>query len=62
MPIGKPSAAVKPIVLATLRPPEIAHMLDPLPRCSTMHLPAAARASSAGSTLATYSYDRPWKP
>ena len=45
VPIGSPSAAVNPIVLATLRPPCIAHMLAPLPRCSTTVLPAAARAS-----------------
>ncbi len=45
VPIGRPSAAVNPIVLATLRPPAIAHMLEPLPRCSTTTLPAAARAS-----------------
>ena len=35
VPIGRPSTAVKPIVLATLRPPTIAHMLLPLPRCAT---------------------------
>ena len=39
MPIGRPSTAVKPIVLATLRPLVIAHMLEPLPRCSTTTLP-----------------------
>ena len=42
MPIGRPSTAVKPIVLATLRPPTIAHMLLPLPRCATTVRPAAA--------------------
>ena len=45
VPIGRPSTAVKPIVLATLRPFVIAHMLEPLPRCSTTTLPAAAFAS-----------------
>ncbi len=62
VPIGRPSTAVKPIVVATLCPPEIAHMLAPLPRWKTTVRPEAARASSAGSTEATYSYDRPWNP
>ena len=55
VPIGSPSTAVKPIVLATLRPPSSAHMLEPLPRWHTMVLPAAARASCSGSAEATYS-------
>ena len=59
MPIGSPSAAVKPIVLATLRPPAIAHMLAPLPRWRTTVLPRAARSSCCGSTLAMYSYESP---
>ena len=42
VPIASPSTAVKPIVVATLRPASIAHMLEPLPRCSTMVLAAAA--------------------
>ena len=62
VPIGRPSTAVKPMVLATLLPPSIAHMLAPLPRCSTTVRPAAAVASYCGSTEAMYSYDRPWKP
>ena len=52
MPIGRPSTAVKPIVLATLRPPAIAHMLAPLPRCSTTVLPRGrASRRCCGSTL-----------
>ena len=62
VPIGRPSTAVKPIVLAMLRHADIPHMLEPLPRCSTTVLPAAAFGSTCGSTLAMYSYDRPWKP
>ena len=49
VPIASPSAGVKPIVVATLRPASIAHMLAPLPRCSTIVLAAAALASSRGS-------------
>ena len=45
VPIGNPSTAVKPMVLATLAPALTAHMLAPLPRCSTTVRPAAARAS-----------------
>ena len=35
VPMGRPSKAVNPIVLVTLRPASSAHMLAPLPRCST---------------------------
>ena len=63
VPIGSPSRAVKPIVLATLAPPGAAHMLAPLPRCSDDRLAPAPRASSnCGSTEAMYSYESPWKP
>ena len=55
VPIGKPSTAVKPIVLATLRPAASAHMLAPLPRCSTTVRPFAATGSSCGSFEAMYS-------
>ena len=60
--MGKPSTAVKPIVLAMLFPAWIAHMLDPLPRCNTTVRPAAAFVSNFGRTDAMYSYERPWKP
>jgi hypothetical protein len=43
VPIGRPSTAVKPIVLATLRPADSAHMLAPLPRCSTTVRPRRPR-------------------
>ena len=46
VPMGRPSTAVKPIVLVMLRPDSIAHMLAPLPRCSTTVRPAAAFASN----------------
>ena len=62
VPIGSPSAAVNPIVVAMLRPASMAHMLDPLPRCSTIVLAEAAFASMRGSSEAMYSYDRPWNP
>jgi hypothetical protein len=62
VPIGNPSTAVKPMVVATLRPASIAHMLEPLPRWNTTVRPAAARSSSAGSREAMYSYERPWNP
>ena len=55
VPIGRPSTAVKPIVLATLRPPTMAHMLLPLPRWATTVRPDAAFASNCASTLAMYS-------
>ena len=55
VPIGRPSTAVNPIVLAMLLPPSMAHMLEPLPRWHTTTLPPAARASTEGSTEATYS-------
>jgi hypothetical protein len=55
VPIGNPSTAVKPIVLAMLLPARIAHRLAPLPRCSTMLRPAAARGSTSGRTEAMYS-------
>ena len=53
---------MKPIVLATLRPPASAHMLAPLPRWSTTVLPAAARVVVPRQRLAMYSYESPWKP
>ena len=62
VPIGSPSRAVNPIVLATLAPAWSAHMLEPLPRWRTTVLPRAARSSNCGSTEAMYSYEIPWKP
>jgi acetate kinase len=41
--MGSPSTAVKPIVLATLRPADIAHMLAPLPRCAASTFAAASK-------------------
>src|SRR5215475_8061832 len=48
VPIGRPSSAVKPIVLSTLRPPESAHIEAPLPRCAT----TTRRLAIAGATHA----------
>ena len=59
-PVGK--LLGEAIVLATLRPFAIAHIDDPLPRCSTTVRPAAAFASTAGSAPAMDSYDSPWNP
>ena len=59
VPIGRPSTAVKPIVLATLRPANRAHMLAPLPRCRTTVRPAAACGSIDSNRDAMYSYDKP---
>ena len=55
VPIGSPSAGENPIVVATLRPASIAHMLDPFPRCSTIVFAAAAFASTRGNSAAMYS-------
>src|SRR6266478_5306479 len=49
VPIGSPSAGVKLIVVAMLRPASMAHMLDPLPRCSTIAL--AVFASKRGGNV-----------
>ena len=59
VPIMMPSTAVKPMLVSRDRPSCSAHMLAPLPRCSTIVRPAAARAECCGSTEAMYSYDRP---
>ena len=48
VPMGRPSTAVKPIVVATLRPRAIAHMLAPLPRCATISLPSAHSGAMRG--------------
>ncbi|MNV77089.1 hypothetical protein D3C71_1704840 [compost metagenome] len=55
VPIGKPSTAVNPMVLATLRPYTSAHMLLPFPRCAMMARPDAAFGSNCASTPAMYS-------
>ena len=55
----RPSSAVNPKLLSTLRPPIIAHRLAPLPRCATMTRPLAISGATRGSTEAMYSYDRP---
>ncbi len=55
VPIGRPSTAVKPIVLAMLRPPCIAHMLAPLPRCAATTRAPASAGSHSGSVAAMYS-------
>ena len=58
--IGRPSSAVKPMVVATLRRLRIAHRLAPLPRCATTTRAfAASTPATPGRTLAMYSYERP---
>jgi hypothetical protein len=53
--LALPSMGLKSIVLVTLLPAAIAHMLEPLPRCSTTVLPSAARGARSGKTEAMYS-------
>ena len=53
----RPSAGVKLIVLAILRPASSAHMLAPLPRWSTTVLPCAAPAPTS-STMPMNSWPR----
>jgi hypothetical protein len=53
--MGKPSSAVKPMVLSTLFPALIAHMEAPLPRWATTTRPFAMSGASFGIWLAMYS-------
>ncbi len=62
VPISRPSRAVNPIELPTLRPARMAHMLAPLPRWATTTRPPAIAGATAGRAPAMYSYDSPWKP
>ena len=62
VPMGRPSSAVKPIVLSTLRPACMAQSDAPLPRWAAITRPAAASGATSGKTEAMYSYDSPWKP
>ena len=62
VPIGRPSRAVKPIVLSTLFPETMAHMEAPLPRWATRTRPVAISGATFGSLSAMYSYERPWNP
>ena len=55
VPIGRPSRAVIPMVVAMLRPAAIAHMLAPLPRCATINLPPAHSGATRGMTDMMYS-------
>ena len=41
VPIGSPSSAVKSIVVVTLFPSRMAHMLQPFPRCATPTRPSS---------------------
>ena len=45
VPIGRPSRAENPMVVATLAPPLRAHRLEPLPRWATITRPSARRGS-----------------
>jgi hypothetical protein len=55
VPIGRPSAGVNPMVVATLRPPSIAHMLEPFPRCNTIVFASGALGSRCVNSAAMYS-------
>ena len=55
VPIGRPSSAVKPIVLSTLRPPSSAHIEAPLPRWATITRPPAISGATSGRRAAMYS-------
>ena len=55
VPIGSPSSAVNPIVLSTLRPPWMAHMEAPLPRCATITRALAISGATSGRVFAMYS-------
>ena len=52
VPMARPSSAVKPMVVATLRPARMAHRLAPFPRWHTTVRPEAARPSTSGSCVA----------
>ena len=62
VPMGRPSSAVKPIVLSTLRPASSAHMEAPLPRWATITFLLARSGATSRRRSATYSYDSPWNP
>ncbi|CFO09351.1 Uncharacterised protein [Bordetella pertussis] len=62
VPIGRPSSAVKPMVLSTLRPSTMVQAETPLPRWAATILPPAISGSARRRRCAMYSYDRPWKP
>ena len=55
VPIGRPSSAVKPMVLSTLLPALMAHIDAPLPRWATTTRPCAMSGASSGNRLAMYS-------
>ena len=55
VPIGNPSSAVNPIVVATDTPVRIAQAEQPLPRCATTTRPSAISGARCGNTEAMYS-------
>ena len=55
VPIISPSIAEKPMVVATLRSPRIAHRLAPLPRCATTQRPCASSPWRSARAVAMYS-------
>ena len=55
VPIGRPSNAVKPIVVPTLLPCSIAHMLAPLPRCAMTSRLLTHSGATSGSAETMYS-------
>ncbi|MNU07262.1 hypothetical protein D3C72_2527670 [compost metagenome] len=53
--MGRPSSAVKPIVLSTLLPSWMAQADTPDPRCAVMILPIASSGSACFKRCAMYS-------
>jgi hypothetical protein len=55
VPMGNPSSAVNPIVVAIETRFRIAQAEQPLPRCATMTRPLAISGACSGNTEAMYS-------
>ena len=63
VPMTRPEAGVKPIVVSTGRPPWTAARLDPAPRCASTTRPRAAAApATRSSSPIRKAYDSPWNP
>ena len=63
VPIIRPSSGVRPIDVATERPPSTAVTEQPLPRCATTRRSlSAGLARSWAARSADQATDMPWKP
>ena len=63
VPIIRPSSGVKPIDVATERPPRTAVTEQPLPRCATtMSSSLAGRLGRTPARSIAHVTDSPWKP